>query len=132
MSNKKTVQLPGPDPRLARSEAPELDFELLYDGRLWLPEGWTSTLWAESPQLYNPTNMDVDARGRIWITEAVNYRDFNNKPGRFPHFAKGDRVVILEDTNGDGRADSTKVFVQDENLVAPDDRRRGATDVQPS
>jgi putative membrane-bound dehydrogenase-like protein len=107
------------DPRQARSTFPHLDFRLHYDGRLYLPEGWTSTLWAESPQFYNPTNMDVDARGRIWITEAVNYRDYNNLPDQYPHFEAGDRVVILEDTDGDGQADSSKIFVQDEDLVSP-------------
>ncbi len=63
--------------------------------------------------------MDVDAKGRIWVTEAVNYRDFNNKPDKFLNFEQGDRVVILEDTNGDGVCDSSKVFVQDKDLVAP-------------
>ncbi|NBC25246.1 MAG: dehydrogenase, partial [Bacteroidetes bacterium] len=87
---------------------------------LYVPEGLKAELWAESPQFYNPTNIDVDNRGRIWVTEAVDYRDFQNKPENgFKHFPKGDRVVILEDTNGDGRADSSKVFVQDEDLQAP-------------
>ncbi|MBK8502585.1 MAG: HEAT repeat domain-containing protein [Saprospiraceae bacterium] len=107
------------DPRLPQSNSPELDFTLHHDSLLYLPEGWKSTLWAESPMLYNPTNMDVDHRGRIWITEAVNYRDFNNSPEKFPHFAGGDRVMILEDTDGDGIADNSKVFVQDTDLVAP-------------
>jgi len=107
------------DPRRPASEAPQLEFQRHYDGRLYLPEGWTSTLWAESPQFYNPTNMDVDACGRIWVTEAVNYRDFNNSPDKFPHFRGGDRVMILEDTDGDGHADSSKVFVQDKDLIAP-------------
>ena len=31
------------------------------------------TLWADSPLLANPTNFDVDASGRIWVTEGVNY-----------------------------------------------------------
>lgn len=87
---------------------------------LYVPEGLKAEIWAESPQFYNPTNMDIDARGRIWVTEAVNYRDFNNEPkDGFKHFSQGDRVVILEDTNGDGRADSSKVFVQDKDLRAP-------------
>ena len=110
---------PKNDPRNAQLAAPALDFGLRHDGRLYLPEGWTSTLWAESPQFFNPTNIDVDARGRIWVTEAVNYRDFNNKPDKFPHFDAGDRVIILEDTDGDGKADSSKVFVQDKDLVSP-------------
>jgi putative membrane-bound dehydrogenase-like protein len=88
--------------------------------RLYTPDDLEATLWAEAPMFNNPTNLDVDARGRIWITEAVNYRDFNTKPGeRLSHKQKGDRVVILEDTNGDGEADNSKVFVEDTLLTAP-------------
>jgi putative membrane-bound dehydrogenase-like protein len=96
-----------------------LEFKTVDNNGFILPEGWQATLWAESPSLYNPTNMDVDAKGRIWVTEAVNYRNFNNKPEDHLNFEKGDRVVILEDTDGDGISDSSKVFVQDEDLVAP-------------
>ena len=76
-------------------------------------------LWAESPMLYNPTNMDVDSRGRVWITEAVNYRNYNNDSATHLHHRAGDRVLILEDTDQDGRADKSKVFVQDKDLVSP-------------
>ncbi|WP_083940573.1 PVC-type heme-binding CxxCH protein [Rudanella lutea] len=86
---------------------------------LYLPDDLEATLWAESPMLYNPTNIDVDARGRIWVTEAVDYRDFNNKPETRLNHAEGERVVILEDTNADGKADKQTVFVQDKELVSP-------------
>jgi putative membrane-bound dehydrogenase-like protein len=86
---------------------------------LFLPDDLEATLWAESPSFFNPTNMDVDVRGRIWITEAVNYRNFNNDSTKTLHHASGDRVVILEDTDGDGRADKSKVFVQDKDLTSP-------------
>jgi putative membrane-bound dehydrogenase-like protein len=86
---------------------------------LILPDDLQATLWAESPQFYNPTNMDVDSKGRIWVTEAVNYRDFNNKPAEHLSHPQGDRVMILEDTDGDGKADKSKMFVQDKDLVAP-------------
>src|SRR5215203_405261 len=86
---------------------------------LYLPDDLEATLWAESPRFYNPTNMDVDIKGRIWITEAVNYRNFNNDSSKFYHHNNGDRVMILEDTDGDGKADHSKVFVQDKDLVAP-------------
>jgi hypothetical protein len=33
-----------------------------------VPEGLEVTVWARSPQLRNPTNMDIDAQGRIWVT----------------------------------------------------------------
>src|SRR5688572_18841979 len=78
-----------------------------------VPEGFEITLWAQAPQLRNPTNMDVDYRGRIWVTEGANYRTHENRD------KKGDRVVVLEDTDGDGRADSSHVFVQEPALIAP-------------
>ncbi len=107
------------DDRGTQYETPDLTFKTTIDNSLLVPEGWEVTLWAESPSLYNPTNMDVDSKGRIWVTEAVNYRDFNNDPKNHLNFEKGDRVMILEDSDGDGVSDSSKVFVQDKDLVAP-------------
>ncbi|MGN6438093.1 MAG: PVC-type heme-binding CxxCH protein [Agriterribacter sp.] len=95
------------------SNQPKTDLDL------HLPDDLEVTLWASSPMLYNPTNMDVDSKGRVWVTEAVNYRNFNNDPQKFHHRDKGDRVMILEDTDHDGIADSAKVFVQDTSLLAP-------------
>ena len=87
--------------------------------RLYLPDDLEVTLWAEAPMFFNPTNMDIDARGRIWITEAVNYRKYNNKPENRLNHPDGERVMILEDTDGDGKADDSKVFVTDPDLVSP-------------
>ena len=57
--------------------------------------------------------MDIDHLGRVWVCEGINYRTYaDRQPG-------GDRIVILEDTNGDGEADSSKVFWQDPELVSP-------------
>ena len=86
---------------------------------LLLPDDLEATLWAESPMFYNPTNIDVDAKGRLWVTEAVNYRNYNNDSTKALHHPDGDRVMILEDTDGDGRADASKVFVQDKDLMSP-------------
>jgi putative membrane-bound dehydrogenase-like protein len=84
-----------------------------------LPDDLEIALWAESPMFFNPTNIDVDARGRVWVAEAVNYRDFNTaKQAPLTHPA-GDRILILTDKNGDGRADQAKAFVQDKDLRAP-------------
>ncbi len=88
-------------------------------GRLYLPNDLEATLWAEAPLFYNPTNMDIDAKGRVWLTEAVNYRKFNNKPEARLDHPEGERIMILEDTDGDGKADNSKVFVQDPDLVSP-------------
>ena len=84
-----------------------------------LPDDLEITLWAESPMFFNPTNIDVDARGRVWVAEAVNYRAFNTAKQDPLNHPAGDRVVILADTDNDGRADSSKVFVQDKDLRAP-------------
>ena len=89
------------------------------DVGLFLPDDLEATLWAESPMVYNPTNMDVDLRGRIWVTEAVDYRNYNNDSTKFLHHPLGDRVMILEDTDHDGKADTSKVFVQDRDLISP-------------
>ncbi len=78
-----------------------------------VPEGFEVTVWATSPQLFNPTNIDFDERGRMFVAEGVNYR---GKKGRRK---EGDRIVTLEDTTGSGKADKVTVFVQDTNLEAP-------------
>jgi len=80
-------------------------------------DGLSVTLWASEPNVVNPTNIDIDERGRIWYLEAVNYRRQLRKE---PDYRKtGDRIVILEDTDGDGRADSRKIFHQDPSLRSP-------------
>src|SRR5690606_25526468 len=46
-------------------------------------------------------------------------RNFNNDTATHFFHPKGDRVMILEDTDGDGSADTSKLFVQDKDLVSP-------------
>jgi putative membrane-bound dehydrogenase-like protein len=74
-----------------------------------VPDGLEVTLFASEPMVRNPANMDIDARGRVWITEGANYRLFQ-KWGRLR--PEGDRIVILEDANGDGAADKETTFYQ--------------------
>ena len=64
----------------------------------------------------NPTNIAIDARGRIWVCEAYNYRNQLNP--RNPVKEEGDRIMILEDTDGDGVADNSKVFYQGTDVNA--------------
>jgi putative membrane-bound dehydrogenase-like protein len=78
-----------------------------------VPEGFEVTVWATSPQISNPTNIDFDERGRMYVAEGINYR---GKKGRRK---EGDRIVILEDTLGAGKADKVTIFTQDTNLESP-------------
>jgi len=76
-------------------------------------EGLEVSLFAAEPQLLSPSNTDIDHRGRVWVCEIMNYR------GRNGSRPEGDRILILEDTDGDGRADTTKVFYQGRDIDSP-------------
>lgn len=107
-----------------RKEKPVIDFSTLPDQEKRLPEnalasmsvadGLTLNLFASEPMVVNPTNIAIDARGRIWVCEGRNYRLFANPDN--PYDDKGDRILILEDTDGDGLADTSKVFYQGEDI----------------
>src|SRR4051812_7971570 len=77
-------------------------------GMLKPAEGLEATLFASEPMVVNPTNMDVDSRGRVWVTEGLNYRTTHRE--RFKKIEEADRIKILEDTDGDGKADKVTVF----------------------
>ncbi|MCC6420151.1 MAG: c-type cytochrome [Gemmataceae bacterium] len=69
-----------------------------------------ATLSASEPTLTNPTNLDIDHRGRLWVCDVMNYRGNNGKR------PEGDRILILEDTDGDGVMDRSKVFYQGRDI----------------
>jgi putative membrane-bound dehydrogenase-like protein len=79
-------------------------------------EGLQTTVMATEPFFRNPTNIDVDDRGRVWVTEAYNYRPAINGN---PTNVLGDRIMICEDLNGDGKTDTSKIFYQGPELNAP-------------
>lgn len=72
--------------------------------------GLEATLLAAEPMLLSPSNIDVDHRGRIWVCEVVNYRQ---RAGTRP---EGDRILILEDSDHDGRVDKQTVFYQGRDI----------------
>ncbi|MBL9181124.1 MAG: NPCBM/NEW2 domain-containing protein, partial [Verrucomicrobiaceae bacterium] len=63
-------------------------------------------LFASEPMMLSPASIDIDHRGRVWVCEVVNYRKHNGER------AEGDRILILEDTDGDAKADKSTVFHQ--------------------
>src|SRR5262245_21342329 len=80
-------------------------------------EGLQLELFASEPLFVNPTCIDVDWKGRVWVCESVNYRCDLRKIPR--NRKEGDRLVILEDTDGDGKADQTHTFYQQKDFIAP-------------
>ncbi len=75
-----------------------------------LPEGYAINLFAsevEFPDLEDPVSMTFDAKGRLWVTTMPSY------PMYLPGTKPNDKVLILEDTNSDGKADRCKVFADE-------------------
>ncbi|MEN9632660.1 MAG: hypothetical protein RL077_1064 [Verrucomicrobiota bacterium] len=106
-----SAQPPAPPPmppNMAEPPAPYIPTDMFA-----LPDDLEVTLWARTPLFRNPSNIDIDAQGRVWIAEAFNYR---RHAGRDP---EGDRIMVIEDTDGDGKADKSSVFVQEKSLLAP-------------
>lgn len=98
--------LPLASPAQERSGRPAA---LLQLSKMQVADGLEVKLFACEPRVRNPANIDIDARGRVWCTEGVNYRTWQ-KWGKLQ--PEGDRIVILEDTDGDGEADVEKAFYQ--------------------
>jgi putative membrane-bound dehydrogenase-like protein len=78
--------------------------------RLKPAPGLEATLWAVEPMLRNPTNIDIDSRGRVWVAEGLNYRLTRSGNAQFQRVDDSDMIKILEDTDGDGKADKVTVF----------------------
>ena len=77
-----------------------------------VPPGFRLELFASEPDIVKPIALAWDERGRLWIAETVDYPN-DIHPGT----PGNDRIKILEDTDGDGRADKFTVFA--ENLNVP-------------
>ncbi len=77
-----------------------------------VPEGFTVKLVASEPEIHQPVAFCFDERGRLWLLECYEY------PKGQPVGKKGkDRILILEDTTGSGKADKITVFYEGLNLA---------------
>ena len=97
------------DAKAAAAAAPEREAANALAG-LDVGTGLKAQLFAAEPLLLSPSNVEVDHLGRVWVCEVVNYRGRN---GTRP---EGDRIVVLEDTDGDGKADKQTVFHQGRDI----------------
>lgn len=77
-----------------------------------LPSGFKATLFAGEPDVKQPIAFAIDDRGRLWVAEAYTY------PIRAPEGQGKDRILVFEDTNGDGKFDRRTVFMEGLNLVS--------------
>src|SRR5262245_50692765 len=77
--------------------------------KMKVPEGFKVELVASEPDIVNPVAMTFDEKGRVWITESLEYP--RREPGR-----GRDRIKVLEDTDGDGKADKSTVFADGLNI----------------
>ncbi len=75
-----------------------------------LPPGFEITLFASEPQITKPINMEFDDRGRLWVTHSSEY------PMAAAPEKGNDKITILEDTNGDGKADKFTDFQDGLNI----------------
>jgi putative membrane-bound dehydrogenase-like protein len=82
-------------------------------------------LFAHEPDVINPTCIDVDSRGRVWVCEGVNYRGAAGPQSSSPPYFRsparktGDRIVVLEDTDGDGVCDRARTFYEGLDIQVP-------------
>lgn len=107
MSCGDTNQLPPPQ---AQTEEERRLPKFALSG-LEVGEGLQAQLFAAEPLVRNPSNIDIDHLGRVWVVENVNYRP-NNNPDN-PYQVGGDQIAILTDTDLDGQADHRTTFFQD-------------------
>ena len=74
--------------------------------------GFQAELIAAEPDVQQPVAFAIDERGRLWIVEAFSY------PTKQPAGQGKDRIIILEDRDGDGSFETRKVFAEGLNLVS--------------
>lgn len=95
-----------PAPLVQESLTPAQSMSLIQ-----VPVGFELQLFASEPDVVNPIYMNWDERGRLWVIETVDY------PNEIKEDDKGDdRIKIIEDTNGDGKADKTTIFAEGLNI----------------
>lgn len=97
-AQRDLTDIPSPDPELERKS-------------FKVAEGFEVNLYAADPQIAKPIQMNFDAQGRLWIAASEIYPHI--KPGE----KANDKILVVEDKDGDGTADKTTVFA--DGLLIP-------------
>ena len=98
LAQRDLKDIPDPDPEVERRS-------------FLVADGFEVNLFAADPLLSKPIQMNFDARGRLWVASSEVYPQI--EPGQ----PATDKILILEDKDGDGRADTTSVFA--DGLLIP-------------
>ncbi|RZS96490.1 putative membrane-bound dehydrogenase-like protein [Cecembia calidifontis] len=109
-ADKNTIDIPPVETNFNPQQNGSLTYLYGQDAldQLKVPEGYKIELFAsevEFPDLANPVQMSFDNKGRLWVATCPSYPHY--KPG---NAKPNDKIIILEDTNGDGKADKQIVF----------------------
>ncbi len=88
-----------------------------------VPPGFRVSVFAAEPEVRNPIAMAWDARGRLWVAENYTYAE---RAARFDLRFR-DRVVVFEDSDGDGRPEKRSVFTDDVQVLTSVEVGRGGT-----
>ena len=89
--------------------------------KIQVPPGFRVQVFAAEPEVQNPIAMAWDTRGRMWVAENYTYAEHKV---RFD-LSMRDRVLIFEDKDNDGRADSQKVFTDTVQMLTSVEVGRG-------
>ncbi|HEY1190278.1 MAG TPA: PVC-type heme-binding CxxCH protein [Gemmata sp.] len=84
-----------------------------------VPEEFEVKLFAGEPECINPVAFTIDEKGRVWVVECFEYPKKTPK-GKAPR----DRIVLLEDTDGDGVCDKRTVFAEGKDFPVPEERKK--------
>lgn len=95
-----------PAPRFQHPLSPEESMKLIQ-----VPVDFELELFASEPDIINPMTMAWDERGRLFVVETVDYPNEVRNEG-----TGNDRIKILEDTDGDGKADKFTIFADSLNI----------------
>jgi len=93
LAQRELKDIPDPDPEIERKS-------------FIVADGFEVNLYAADPMLAKPIQMNFDAQGRLWIASSEVYPQI--KPGQKPT----DKILVIEDKDGDGKAESTKAFAE--------------------
>ncbi len=100
-----------PAPVIPVPPAPTRDTTPLPQPQFEVADNLEISLYAENPLLAKPIQMNFDPQGRLWVASSEVYPQI--KPGQ----SATDKIILLEDTDGDGKAEKSTVFA--DGLLIP-------------